>query len=465
MAFSRPNNLRARLRALCVALLAGAVLQAQALDLVQAWQASSGHDPQAAVADANRLAGQARTAQAKALWRPNLAFSASVGLANADTAMNGAHFSAPGMGASNGVDFATSVNNGASTRWALTARQPLFSPERQAQSRQLEFSAEAAELQWQAARQGLMLDTAQRYFALVLASRQLELLRQQQKQAEQTLVEARDRFALGDKPVTDTHEAEARAQGLRAQVLGAEAALTVAQAALADSTGLAPEQLKVQSPLDSSGPEIAPLAHWQALALDQNYQLRLLQTSIAAAQQEAAKHSAAASTTLDLIAQASREQLSGSGAYGSASTSMSQQMVGLQLNLPLYTGGYRDAKQEEAQRLEQGARAELEQARQQVSEQVQAAWLGVQTGEARLQALAAALKASRARLDATQLGRQVGDRTTLDLLQAQNDAAAAELALVQARVELLQQRLRLEALAGQLDEGRLQAVNALLRPN
>ena len=190
-----------------------------------------------------------------------------------------------------------------------------------------------------------------------------------------------------------------------------------------------------------------------------------MQTSIAGAQQEAAKHSAAAATTLDLIAQASREQLSGSGAYGSASTSMSQQMVGLQLNLPLYTGGYRDAKQEEAQRLEQGARAELEQARQQVSEQVQAAWLGVQTGEARLQALAAALKASRARLDATQLGRQVGDRTTLDLLQAQNDAAAAELALVQARVELLQQRLRLEALAGQLDEGRLQAVNALLRPN
>ena len=465
MAFSRPNNLQARRRALCVALLAGAVLQAQALDLVQAWQASSGHDPQAAVADANRLAGQARTAQAKALWRPNLAFSASVGLANADTAMNGAHFSAPGMGASNGVDFATSVNNGASTRWALTARQPLFSPERHAQSRQLEISAEAAELQWQAARQGLMLDTAQRYFALVLASRQLELLRQQQKQAEQTLVEARDRFALGDKPVTDTHEAEARAQGLRAQVLGAEAALTVAQAALADSTGLAPDQLKVQSPLDSSGPEIAPLAHWQALALDQNYQLRLLQTSIAGAQQEAAKHSAAAATTLDLIAQASREQLSGSGAYGSASTSMSQQMVGLQLNLPLYTGGYRDAKQEEAQRLEQGARAELEQARQQVSEQVQGAWLGVQTGEARLQALAAALKASRARLDATQLGRQVGDRTTLDLLQAQNDAAAAELALVQARVELLQQRLRLEALAGQLDEGRLQAVNALLRPN
>ena len=451
------------IRTLVAVTLASAVVNALALDLGQAWQASSGHDPQAAMADATRSAGQARSEQSKALWRPNVAFSGSVGLANADTAMNGAHFSAPGLGASNGVDFATSVNNGTSTRWALTARQPLFSPERQAQSRQLEISAGASEIEWHSERQQLMLRTAQRYFDVAVSTRHLELLLQQQKQAEQTLVEARDRFALGDKPVTDTHEAQARAQGLRAQVLAAQAELTLAQAALADTTGLAPDQLSVLQPADVAGPEIAPLAHWQELALAQNDQLRLLQAQIDAAQQESAKHSAAASTTLDLIAQASREQLSGNGNFGTASTSVSQQMIGLQLSLPIYTGGYRDAKQEEAQRLELKARAELEMARQQVSEQVQSAWLGVQTGQARLVALAASLTASNARLDATRLGRQVGDRTTLDLLQAQNDAAGAELALVQARVELLLNRLRLHALSGDLEEKHLQEIDALLR--
>ncbi|MGE4378178.1 MAG: TolC family protein, partial [Burkholderiaceae bacterium] len=60
-------------------------------------------------------------------------------------------------------------------------------------------------------------------------------------------------------------------------------------------------------------------------------------------------------------------------------------------------------------------------------------------------------------------GREVGDRTTLDLLNAENDADAARLAWLQARTETLQNRLRLQALAGQLDEAQLQSVNALLQ--
>ena len=56
----------------------------------------------------------------------------------------------------------------------------------------------------------------------------------------------------------------------------------------------------------------------------------------------------------------------------------------------------------------------------------------------------------------------MGERTTQELLNAENDAASAELALLQARVSLLLDRLRLAALAGRLDETQLQAVNASL---
>jgi outer membrane protein len=114
-------------------------------------------------------------------------------------------------------------------------------------------------------------------------------------------------------------------------------------------------------------------------------------------------------------------------------------------------------------RLQDQAQAELEAARQQTAQQVQSAWLALQTGPARLAALAAAQQASTARQDATQLGRQVGDRTTLDLLQAENDAGAAALALVQARSELLLARLQLSALAGALDDAQLDGVNAALQ--
>jgi outer membrane protein len=79
-------------------------------------------------------------------------------------------------------------------------------------------------------------------------------------------------------------------------------------------------------------------------------------------------------------------------------------------------------------------------------------------------ALAAAREASRARLDSTRTGQEVGDRSTLDVLNAQTDAAAAELALLQARVGLLIERLRLAALAGELDEDQLPAAGAGPRP-
>jgi outer membrane protein len=70
--------------------------------------------------------------------------------------------------------------------------------------------------------------------------------------------------------------------------------------------------------------------------------------------------------------------------------------------------------------------------------------------------------ASLSRADATQTGRDVGQRTTLDLLNAENDAAAARLSLAQGRVALLLDRLRLAALVGQLDEAALQTANGEL---
>jgi outer membrane protein len=363
------------------------------------------------------------------------------------------------------VSFGTSINNGSATGWSLSARHPLYNAERSAQREQLNIGADAASLQWRIAQQDLMLQTVQRYFDVVLAGRKLALLRQQQSAVERAYTEAKDRFALGDAPVTDTHEAAARARGLQAQVLAAQSELELARTVLTDATGLTPDALQVMAPAAQTAPaDLPPLAHWLALAQEGNPQLRLQKASAESARQEVKKHSAIAAPTLDLVAQAGRERLSGSGDFGAASNTSRQQMIGLQFNLPLYTGGYRSAKLEESLRLQDKADAEIAQSQQQIAQQIRAAWLGLQTGAARLSALEQAVAASQSRLSATRLGRQVGDRTTLDLLNAENDASSADLALLQARIDVLQNRLRLQALAGQLDETRLQTVNALLQP-
>jgi len=293
---------------------------------------------------------------------------------------------------------------------------------------------------------------------VALAQDALRLLQRQQTAVNKALVEAQDRFELGDAPVTDTHEAAARARGIDAQVLAAEVDLQIAQRALADTTGWSVDALQVApAPALLASPALPALPQWLDQAAAANPGLRQQTLAVEVARQDVAQYARGAGTTVDLVAQASREHLSGSGRYGHGSNTAQQHMVGVQVTVPLYTGGQRSARQQELLHLQTKAEAELDRARQQVAQQTRAAWLRLQAGTARTEAQNAALRASQARLDATQLGRQVGDRTTLDLLNAQNDAAGSELAMAQLRTSLTLERLRLLALTGQLDERALHA--------
>ena len=445
-----------RTSALLLALLGNAGAS-HALDLLEAWQAAQSQDPQVAVSQAAAKAGAARREQATALWRPSVQLIVGGGVGLSESGSTGAHFAAPGQPASSGVDFNTSVQAGLSGRWVLSARKALTSGERSAQGRQLELSADMANLQLQADHNTLMLQTATRYLDVVLAHKSLALLEHQHQAAQSAWVQAQDRFALGDKPITDTHEARQRAMQLQAQVLVAKSALTLAQRVLAQSTGLPETQMQANDlqPLatlaqQSSAPQMPTLEALQAQAQARNIGLRLHLLRVEIAAQEIVKSSATSRSSLDLVANLGQDRISGDGAYGSASNSATQGLIGVQWTMPLSSGGMREARLQEALHLRDQAQAELEAAEQSTRQSLLVAWLQQQNGPARLTALQAAYDASVARLDATRLGLQVGDRNTLELLQALNDAGSSALVLEQARHVLLIGQLQLQALTGPL---------------
>jgi outer membrane protein len=449
--------------------LACAAHGAAAASLVEVWQAAVGNDREYAAGKAAHATSQPRRDQASSLWKPNVAFTAAAGVASSDSQTRGAQFSAPGFGQSGGVGFSTSVSGGTSGRWAITATQPLYNPARRAQQQQLGLSADLQDLEWHEAGQALMLHTAQRYFDVALAEEAVRVLQLQLDAVRRASTEAQDRFKLGSVPVTDTYEAGARLAGARAQLLAAQSDLQIKRNVLADSAGLPAGALVTrlpQRPSPGSGAHgvTRALEPWLDDAQAGNTTIRIKLLAAEVAKQEAGKYSRQSSAVVDLVAQAGRDRLSGNGDFGAASNSATNRMIGVQLTLPLFTGGYRTAKEEEALRLADKAMADADSTRQQVAQQVRAAWLGLSIGAERVRALDDALAASVARRDATQLGREVGQRTTLDLLNAENDAAAARLALAQGRVGLLMDRLRLQALAGQLDEASLREVDRELAP-
>ncbi|MEB2347554.1 MAG: TolC family protein [Comamonadaceae bacterium] len=434
---------------------------AQALTLLEAWQATESHDRQLAAARAAAGVAEPQRQQASALWRPQVALTASAGLAASDTTMRGAQFTAPGLGTQSGVDFATSVHGGAATRVALQASQPLYNRERRAQQQQLNLQADRAELALQAARQQAMLRTASHYLSLAMAQEKLRVLQSQITAVQSSAREAQDRFDLGAAPITAVHEARAELAQLEAQIAAAQADITTRTQALADATGLPPASLAVQLPTAAT-PEPRALAVWQELAQAASTTLREQKLQVDLARAQLDQTTASDGATVDLIAQAAHERLSGHGDFGAARNTSLNAMVGVQLTIPLSTGGMRSAREQEAAARLAAAQAQEDATREQLMREVQTAWLATQTGAAQTVALEAALSASRLREDATHTGYEVGERTLLDLLHARNDTAATEQQLAQARADTLLARLRLAQLAGQLGEAALREVGTAL---
>jgi outer membrane protein len=134
----------------------------------------------------------------------------------------------------------------------------------------------------------------------------------------------------------------------------------------------------------------------------------------------------------------------------------------LQLNMPLFAGGATQSKWREASANHDKAKQDLENARRNVELQTRQAYLGVVSGIAQVQALQQALKSSESLLQASKLGQEVGVRTSLDVLNAQQQMYSTRRDLYQAEYNYLISHLRLKAAVGNLAEADLSQVNKAL---
>lgn len=458
-------GLRFRLRHLAMGLvmLWGPCGAQAGQDLVAGWRAATHHDPAYAAARAARDAGLSKTDQAKALWRPALMAGANLGWASQSTSTQGANFEAPGFGTSSDVAFRTKVDGGRALGWSLMLQQPLINADRTASSSQLDLQAQLAEVQWHQAQQDLILRVSKAHLDVLAARVALKAAQSEQASAQRALGEARERFQAGGVPVTAVHDAQARHDMVAAQVLAAQDALTLNNAAYVDVTGVAAELAVDLQPSGAPMLNLAPLDEWLARAQSDNPQV--LQARLAAdlLRADVARHSAMAGAKLDLVARASDDRMQGSGPYAGGSDqargASASRWIGLQFQVPLFTGGMRSAQQRESLALADKAQSLSEVAQLEVNRHTRAAWLAVSTGMARVRALAQARVSAGKRLDASRTGFEVGDRTVLDLLDAEREVQAAELAHQQARHGLVQSRLQLLALVGALDEAGLTDIN------
>ena len=433
---------------------------AAGLGVADAWQAATKHDPQFEAARAQWEAGKTHAAQGRAVWMPTLAVQGSAGREDQQTRTSGATFSALGFPRAYGVDFQTSVNNGTSRQWAFVAEQPLYDSGRMADFTAQENTAAIADAQFQQAKQDLLQRAARAYFAVLHARTQLVALRRLHSAAEQARATAQGRYESGDIPVTDMREAQASADTIGVQELDAQTAVTVSEAAFTDLTGLEPTELK---DLPESEPTELPapdsLDAWTQRALAGSPQLVMQRLAVVTASAQVGRYGMLALPRVSVLVRVGRDSLQGNGDFGAAGITGRQASIALQASMSLFTGGMRSAQRHEAKALEHKAGADLDAADQQVRQQARAAWLGLTTAAARVQALQRLRGSTRDRLGATQLGVEFGDRTALELLNAEADYWRSGTEFQRAQSEWLLADLQLRAVAGALSKADLERVD------
>lgn len=389
-----------------LAILAGG---AGAETLEQAISAAMATNPQLESQRARTELARENLAQARALGRPTLNLSGSAGYEYTDS------------------DSPLSFNLGdrpiASAQ--LQAVQPLFTGGRVSSSiRQAKAGIAASDQQLEAARQDLILEVVTAYVD-VRAARETVAIRENNVVVTSEQVRAaNDRFDVGVVTRTDVSLAQARLEGATAALAGAEAALVANEANYQFLTGLNPETLVTPPPLP---PLPATIESATDLALSSNPNL------IAAQHQERA-----ATEAINIARSRSKPQVNivaGAGVqqtFGNTERRDSNVSAVAQGSVPLLSGGL-IRSQERAARIERSqARLQIDAIERQLRAQVAQAWYGYEAERRAIDASARQVEAAQIAYEGAKEELAVGVRTTLDVLDQEQQLFEAQLALVQA---------------------------------
>ncbi|MFZ2540633.1 MAG: TolC family outer membrane protein [Gallionella sp.] len=422
---------------------------AQAADLLETFRAAQANDPVFSAARAARQAGLEKLPQGRSTLLPSVNLTANSTFNDQTTLYQGAS------------PFTSGNNRYNSHGYGVNLVQPLFRQQNWLAYTESELQVVQAEAQFKIAEQDLVLHVAQAYFDVLIAQDSVQLAEAQKTAISEQLEQAKRNFEVGSATITDTLETQARFDLTSAQQIAVQNDLEIKRRALQQLINAMPQDLKLLGKdFKLEAPQPADMEKWVDDALSNNPQLTIAKAAAELAEKEVARNRGGHYPTLDLVANYSKNNANG-GTFGSSEST--NKSVGVQLNMPLFLGGAVNSRWREAEANRERSKQELENVRRSVATQTRQIYLSVVSGIAQVQALQQALASSKSVLEASKLGQEVGVRTNLDVLNAQQQLFATRRDLYQSQYNYLISLLRLKAAVGILGEEALTTVNLALQ--
>lgn len=425
--------------------------QAKPQSLMDIYHQALAQDPTLASALSANKAAQEIIEQGKALYRPTVNFNAEASASQTDIKFTG-------------IGFNQFRNEGRQNfegyNYGVEARQPIYRKQNLVQMDQSKTQVSQADKQYHLSQQELILRTTQAYFDVLIAQDRINLIAAQKAAILSQLEQTKATFEVGTSTITDVNEAQARYDLIVAQEIAAVNEHQIAKRSVAAITGEVPAKLATAKSDIHVTQLSQSMQDWQQVAVQNNLNIQIQQDALKLAEQEVERTQAGHLPTLDAVASYSKNYTDGGPA--GVGNDLDNATIGLQLQIPLYQGGAISSRARQAVLNKQKALDDIEIARRQTDLETQRAYFNLSTTIAQVKALEQALISSQNQLDSTKLGYEVGVRTSVDVLNAQQQLFSAKRDLLQARYTYLVNIIRLKAAAGLVGESDLQDINQQL---
>jgi len=417
--------------------------ESHSTDLLDVYREAAATNPGLAASLASLEAVQEQRPQARAGLLPTLGASASY---------------TPNRYKSLNPDRPTETSNDKLA--SLSLSQPLFRYDRWVQLKQADSEIARAEATYLAAEQELMVTVAERYFKVLEAQSNLEFAEAEKAAIGRQLDQATQRFEVGLIAITDVKAAQARYDLSVSREIQAISGLVEAKDSLRETVGVYYDQIDLLKPdLPLSDPEPDSTDAWIERAKQHNLSILAAEAAAETAKQDIALQRSGHLPTLDLNARAAYSE--SGGAFPREGQSAE---IGVELNIPIYQGGAVSSRTRQARSRFQEATENLSQAVRTAELDTRNAFRGVKTDIAQVKALARSLESTEVAVQAEEAGFEVGTRTIVDVLNAQQEFYLARLNYARARYLYVVDQLRLKRAAGILSENDLTEVNLALIP-
>lgn len=418
---------------------------AQAIDLLESYQAALTQDAEYRAAQAQAESNREVVPMARAQLYPNLSASYNR-LQNDLTTRN---------------SFLTYYSSYPSSNMALTLRQPVYRPIQFAGYQQSLAKLEGVKATLSKAQQDTAVRVAKAYFNALLAEEALRVVLAQQRAIATQLAAATKALAAGSGTRTDMDDAQARLDMNRAQEISARQQIDQMRHELAI---LVNQPVHSVSPLSAARLELLrmdpdALDKWLDRAESASPDLQTLRAEVDANRLEVDRAKAGHQPTLDFILQYSRND---SDNVTNPNATYINSQVGIQATLPIYAGGYVAAQVRSATAALTESQERLESTRRKLTAQVRKQFLAVTEGIAKVRALEQAERSCDQAVLSNEKGFQAGTRSRVDILNAEQQRSQTRMDLAKERINYVLARLQLLALSGDLGLDEVMTANRWL---